>query len=166
MLVGTPSVLPLRIMRAIDATDVQLLRALIDTPRATNVALADRLGLSRNTVQARMARLEASAVLGSLERRIPPEVLGYPLTAFIAVHVRQKALAAIVAQVAVIPEVVQAHGLSGQVDLLVQVAARDAEHLFGVDAAILAIEGVERTETSLSMGELIPFRVGPLLDHA
>jgi aminopeptidase N len=32
-----------------------------------------------------------------------------------------------------------------------------------VDGEILAIDGVERTETSLSMGELIPFRIGPLL---
>lgn len=156
----------MRFMRAIDSTDVQLLRALSDTPRATNVALADRLGLSRNTVQARMARLEASDALGSLERRIDPAVLGYPLTAFVSVHVRQKSLAEIVDAIARIPEVVQAHGLSGQVDLFVQVAATDAEHLFSVDAAILEIDGVERTETSLSMGELIPFRLRPLLDRA
>ncbi|MGO7983303.1 Lrp/AsnC family transcriptional regulator, partial [Rhizobium johnstonii] len=101
-------------MRAIDSTDVQLLRALSDDPRSTFVALAERLGLSRNNVQARMARLEASEVFGSLERRIAPEALGYPLTAFVAVHVRQKSLASIVDAVAAIPEVIQAHGLSGQ----------------------------------------------------
>ncbi|MEJ3403383.1 Lrp/AsnC family transcriptional regulator [Rathayibacter sp. YIM 133350] len=147
-----------------DATDVQMIRALIDAPRASNVALAERLGLSRNTVQARMSSLEAS-VLASVERRIEPVSLGYPLTAFIAVHVRQKSLSDIVSAIAAIPEVIQAHGLSGQVDVLVQVAARDADHLFRIDAGILAIEGVERTETSLAMGELIPFRMRPLLEQ-
>ncbi|MET0726158.1 MAG: Lrp/AsnC family transcriptional regulator [Leifsonia sp.] len=153
-------------MQPIDATDVQLLRALSEDPRATAVALADRLGLSRNTVQSRLTRLGSSGVLQSLERRIDPAALGYPLTAFIAVHVRQKALGAIVDAISGIPEVIQAHGLSGQIDLLVQVVCTDAEHLFRVDGEILAIDGVERTETSLSMGELIPFRLRPLLDRA
>jgi DNA-binding Lrp family transcriptional regulator len=160
------AVLSLRIMQSIDATDVQLLRALSDDPRATAVALAERLGLSRNTVQTRMSRLSTSGVLQSLERRIDPTALGYPLAAFIAVHVQQKALAAIVDAIAAIPEVVQAHGLSGQIDLLVHVVCSDAEHLFRIDGEILAIEGVERTETSLSMGELVPFRLRPLLDRA
>ncbi len=39
----------------------------------------------------------------------------------------------------------------------------DARDLFRIDAAILAIDGVKRTETALSMGELVPFRVAPLL---
>ncbi|MBN9185133.1 MAG: Lrp/AsnC ligand binding domain-containing protein, partial [Microbacterium sp.] len=65
-----------------------------------------------------------------------------------------------------IPEVVQAHGLSGQVDLLIRVACRDTQHLFDTDARILAIEGVERTETSLAMGEVIGYRVAPLMEMA
>ena len=35
--------------------------------------------------------------------------------------------------------------------------------LFRIDEEILAIDGVERTETSLAMGELIPYRLSPLL---
>ena len=79
-------------------------------------------------------------------------------------HVRQKQLAEVVDQIALIPEVIQAHGLSGTVDLLVRVVCRDAHDLFRIDGVILAIDGVERTETSLAMGELIPFRLAPLLD--
>ena len=55
--------------------------------------------------------------------------------------------------------------LSGQVDLLLLVACRDARHLFEVDARILAVEGVERTDTSLIMGEVIPYRLGPLMEQ-
>ena len=81
-------------------------------------------------------------------------------------HVRQKQLAEVVDEIAEIPEVIQAHGLSGTVDLLVRVVCRDAHDLFRIDGEILAIEGVERTETSLAMGELIPFRLQPLLDRS
>lgn len=152
-------------MYTVDRTDSQLLRALIADPRSTFVALAARLGLSRNTVQARMTRLEESNAFLSFDRCISPTALGYPLTAFIEVHVQQKQLTRIVSELALIPEIVQAHGMSGSTDLLVRVVCTDADDLFRIDGTILAVEGVERTATSLSMGELIPYRVTPLLER-
>src|SRR6185437_2795013 len=79
-----------RTMRTLDSTDFQLLIALSREPRATNVSLADELGLSRNTVQVRMAQLERSGVFLAFDRRIDPAAAGYPLTAFITVHVQQQ----------------------------------------------------------------------------
>ncbi len=153
-------------MPALDRTDLDLLDALTADPRATVVALAEKLGLSRNTVQARMARLEQSGVFLSFERSLSPAVLGFPLQAFVSISVRQTELPRIISELARIPEVVQAHGLSGSVDLLTRVACRDARHLVDTDARILSIDGVERTETSLAMGEVIPFRVGGLMGLA
>ncbi|GLJ95778.1 Lrp/AsnC family transcriptional regulator [Microbacterium dextranolyticum] len=153
-------------MGSLDRVDLELLSALASDHRATVVALADRLGLSRNTVQARMARLERSGVFQSFERAISPAALGYPIEAMVSAIVRQADVARITAEISEIPEVIQAHGMSGQVDLLVRVVARDTQHLFDVDARILAIDGVERTETSLVMGEVIGFRVRPLLESA
>ncbi len=153
------------IMYSLDKTDVKLLQALSADPRSTFVALADTLGLSRNTVQARMKRLEDSGAFLGFDRRINPSSLGYPLTAFIEVHLQQKRLAQIVADLAQIPEIVQAHGMSGEADLLVRVVCRDADDLFRIDGTILACNGVERTETSLAMGEVIPYRLTSLLDR-
>jgi len=80
--------------------------------------------------------------------------------------VRQPELPHITEEMRRIPEIVQVYGVSGQVDLLALVACRDARHLFDVDARILAISGVERTETSLVMSEAIPYRVGGLMELA
>lgn len=153
-------------MRSYDAVDLSLLTALADDPRATIAALAERLRLSRNTVHARLARLEESGAFLAFDRRVNPAALGHPLTAFLEVTVRQRELPTIVDRLAQIPEVVQAYGHSGAADLRVHVVCRDTDHLFRIDAAILAIDGVERTETSLSMGELIPYRIRPLIDEA
>lgn len=153
-------------MGTLDHVDLALLGALADDHRATVVALAERLGLSRNTVQAHMAKLERSGVFLPFERSISTTHLGFPIEAMLSVTVRQASLPSIAAELALIPEVVQAHGLSGQIDLLVRVAARDTQHLFDIDARILAIDGVERTETSLVMGEVIGYRVRPLLEEA
>ncbi|MFE6968951.1 Lrp/AsnC family transcriptional regulator [Isoptericola sp. NPDC057653] len=153
-------------MRSYDAVDLSLLTALAEDPRATIAALAERLRLSRNTVHARLARLEESGAFLDFDRRVNPQFLGHPLTAFLEVEVRQKELGRIVDALRQIPEVVQAFGRSGTADLRVQVVCRDTDHLFRIDAAILAVDGVERTETSLSMGELIPYRIQPLIDEA
>jgi DNA-binding Lrp family transcriptional regulator len=153
-------------MPTLDRTDLELLTALAEDPRTTVVKLADRLGLSRNTIQARMARLEQTGVFESYERSYSTEVLGFPLQAFISIGVRQTELPRIISELSRVPEIVQAHGLSGSIDLLARVACRDARHLFDTDARILSIEGVERTETSLAMGEVIPFRVAGLIGLA
>ena len=42
----------------IDALDAKILTALNEDPRATVMALAERTKLSRNTVQARLTKLE------------------------------------------------------------------------------------------------------------
>ncbi len=157
--------LTLRIMQALDGTDTRLLSAMAKDPRGTVVALAQKLGLSRNTVQARMAQLEKKHAFLSFERRINPAALGYPLMAFISVHVQQQKLGQLALDLAEIPEILEGYGLTGSADLLLRVVALDAEDLFRINGKILACDGVERTDTAMSMGELIPFRVQPLLNR-
>ena len=78
-------VLILRTVTTLDHVDLELLAALASEPRATVVALAEKLGLSRNTVQARMGRLERSGVFLSYERALSPAALGFPIEAFLNV---------------------------------------------------------------------------------
>lgn len=151
-------------MHPLDGTDRRILRALSRDPRQTVVALAQKLGLSRNTVQARMAQLERRNVFLSFDRRINPAALGYPLMAFISVHVQQRKLGQLSHDLAEIPEVLEAFGLTGSADLLLRVVALDAEDLFRINGKILACDGVERADTALAMGDLIPFRMEPLLE--
>jgi DNA-binding Lrp family transcriptional regulator len=159
-------VLTFRTMRTLDATDIRLLTALSRDARSTVVALAQQLGLSRNTVQARLSQLEARDVFLTFERRISPAALGYPLMAFIHIHVQQRKLEQITAELALIPELLEAYGVTGNADILAQVVSRSAEDLFRINSQVLAIDGVERTDTSLAMHELVPFRVSPLLRRA
>ena len=150
----------------LDATDRRLLLALAEDPQRTAVALAAVLGLSRNTVQARLAGLERKGAFLPFERRINPAALGYPLMAFVHVHVHQPSLARITDDLAALPEVTEAHGLTGDADLLLRVVAADAEDLFRINKLILAVPGVERCDTNLAMGELIPLRAAPLLQRS
>lgn len=147
----------------LDAVDARLLLALADEPRAPVMALAQRLGLSRNTVQARLSGLERRGVLASFERRIEPAALGYPLSAVITTHVTQRRLDEVAEALTRIPEVVEVDGLSGEADLLVRVVAADTEDLYRVAGQVLASPGVERTSTALVMHKLVEHRLAPLL---
>jgi DNA-binding Lrp family transcriptional regulator len=150
-------------MHNLDATDARLLLALSDTPRATGLDLAQRLGLSRNTVQARLAALEARGALRQFDTRVQPVALGYPLTAFITTQVNQHQLNDVGAALGDLPEVIEVHGLTGATDLLVRVVARDPDDLYRISALVLGIPGVERTSIALSMREMVDYRVAPLL---
>ncbi|AOW93076.1 AsnC family transcriptional regulator [Rhodococcus sp. WMMA185] len=152
-------------MTSLDATDARLLLQLSDHPRATGVELAGRLGLSRNTVQARLSRWEAAGVLGSFDRLIDRRALGYPLAAYVATRVDQHRLDDVVDALAGIPEVVEVSGMTGEVDLSVRVVARDADDLYRLTGQILEIPGVERTNMALVMRELVGPRMAPLLER-
>lgn len=147
----------------LDATDARLLLALTEHPRATVLALAEQLRISRNTVQARLTRLERDGLLGSFQRRVDPQTIGYPLTAYITTQVTQHLLDDVAAALAGIPEVLQVHGVSGPTDLLIHVVAADAADLYRIAGQILAVPGVERTNTALVMRELVQYRITPLL---
>ncbi|CAM3065174.1 Lrp/AsnC family transcriptional regulator [Prescottella defluvii] len=155
----------LRRMTTLDATDARLLLELSHNPRATGVELAQRLGLSRNTVQARLARWEGAGVLGAFDRLVDPRALGYPLAAFVSTRVDQHQLDAVVDALADIPEVVEVSGMTGLTDLSVKVVATDADDLYRLAGQILKIPGVERTNMALVMRELVGPRTAPLLER-
>lgn len=148
---------------AADRTDRSLLRHLIRDPGATIVALAERTGLARNTVRARLSRYDEDGTLRSFERRIDPAVLGYPMSAFILTRVTQRKLDSVGAALATIPEVIEVLGLSGITDLMIRVVARDADDLYRIAGRILDVDGVKRTTTGLIMREMVPHRVQQLL---
>lgn len=150
-------------MPDIDSTDARILLALGDDARLSGVEIAQRLTLSRNTVQSRLARLESSGALAPVDRRVRHRALGYPLTAFVSARVDQHRLGEIELALARIPEVVEVHGIAGGSDILVRIVARDTDDLYRVAGVILDSPGIERTEVALSMREMVPYRTTPLL---
>ncbi|CCQ17388.1 putative uncharacterized protein [Rhodococcus sp. AW25M09] len=152
-------------MTDLDKTDARLLLALCGKPRATGVELATTLGLSRNTVQARLGRWDEKGSLTPIDHRIPPRSLGRPLQAFVTAQVNQHTLAAVTEHLRTIPEVLEVFGLSGAADMHIRIAAVDAEDLYRIAGLILDIPGVERTNMSIAMSELIQYRTKPLLEQ-
>jgi DNA-binding Lrp family transcriptional regulator len=167
-LLGTRTSIHVRLgsVPAVDATDARLLQALAEDPRASVMALSQRLGLARNTVQSRLARLEAGGALAPFDHRVRPEALGYRLAAYVTVQVVQHDLSDVGEALAHIPEVLEVTALSGAADLLVRVVAIDADDLWRITEQVLAIPGVQRTDTALALRRLVDHRIAPLIERA
>jgi len=149
-------------MEVIDALDARIILALDDDPDATILALSRALGIARNTVHARLRRLAAEGALKPFSQRLDLAALGYELLAFISLSVSQTD-PGIVTGLLRLPEVISAHYTTGDADILLQVVAKDTRDLHRVTNAILAIDGVTRTSTVISLHEAIPYRPHALL---
>ncbi|MEI4271516.1 Lrp/AsnC family transcriptional regulator [Klenkia sp. LSe6-5] len=153
-------------MHTLDATDARILLALDDDPQASTMALATRLGLARNTVHARLRRLEDDGPLREPSRRVDITALGRTLLAFMTLSVSQRdAQAETAAALAAIPEVVEVLATTGDADLLARVVAVDTADLYRITELVLAAPGVERASTSIALVEVVPLRIAPLLEQ-
>ena len=118
--------------RPLDHTDREILAALANNARLSNKELAARVGLAPSSCHERVRRLVQSGAILGFRAAINPAVLGYGIEAMIAVrlpqHSRQN-FDAFRDYVITIPEVVDVYHVSGEIDFLVHVVARDAQHL-------------------------------------
>ena len=149
-----------------DAVDAQILVTLDDDPNASITQIAKTVGLSRNTVHARLQRLEKDGALDGFSLRVSPRSLGLPMIAFVSLTIRQREEDVAVEGLTRIPEIVEVHFTTGDADLFARVVARDTQDLHRVMGLILNTPGVARSSTRISLGPAMEFRVRPLLERA
>ncbi|MGK9148098.1 Lrp/AsnC family transcriptional regulator [Plantibacter flavus] len=147
----------------IDPLDARILTALDADPSTTALALARTLGVARNTVHARLRRLESNGALAAPSRRVELSALGYSLTAFIEISISQESADDAYAALEAIPEIVEVHATTGDADLFAKVVARDTADLHRITGVLLGSPGIVRTSTAVSLGEVVPFRTSSLL---
>jgi len=151
----------------IDALDAKLIGLLEAEPRIGVLECARRLGVARGTVQARLDKLWTRGVVRDFGPRVDPAALGYPVTAFVTLELRQAVGHRPMAQrLARIPEVLEAHTVTGAGDMLCRIVARTNAELQGVIDRVLASEGVLRATTVIALAEQIPHRTLPLVNEA
>lgn len=152
-------------IRPVDVLDARILLALDDDPHASILQIAKALGISRNTVHARLQRLDRDEVLVGFSHRITPTSLGYPLVAFVALALSQRDGPDAAAELYGIPEVMEVHFTTGDADLLTRVVAKDTLDLHRITNRILEIDGIQRTNTMISVNPAMPYRTRPLLER-
>jgi DNA-binding Lrp family transcriptional regulator len=151
----------------LDALDGKLLALLADEPRIGVLEMSRRLAVARGTVQARLDKLIARGAIKSFGPEVSPAAIGFGVTSFVTLEISQRyGHTAVVAHLAAIPEVLEAHTITGAGDLFCRIVARSNADLQRVIDEIVGYEGIVRSSTIIALAELIPFRVMPLVQTA
>ncbi|MEV0595722.1 Lrp/AsnC family transcriptional regulator [Nonomuraea cavernae] len=151
-------------MTSIDRLDAELLIALSDDPRAGTSELAAKLGVARNTVQARYQRLAESGILAGFSARVDLERLGLPVTAFLHLQLAQGALQEVTDGLGRLSHVLEVCTTTGTSDVMARVACRSHAELQSLIQEVLTIRGVVRSTTEIALTTPVQYRLGPLLE--
>ena len=147
-----------------DELDVKLLELFTTEPRIGALEASRRLKVARGTVTARLDRLERDGVISGWGPALDPAALGHPVTAFLTLEIRQGAGHETVAHtLATIPEVLEAHTITGAGDMWVRVVARSNADLQRVIDTVLQDAHITRSTTVIALATQVRYRVLPLV---
>ena len=138
-----------------DETDQKLIAALRENARLSTAELGRRLGLSRTTVQSRIERLERSGVITGYTVRLSDTHERGQIHAYVMMTVSHKQSATVAAAVRRMPAVRLLQSVSGPFDLLAKIVAPSVAQMDGLIDALGALEGVERTTSSIVLSTKI-----------
>jgi DNA-binding Lrp family transcriptional regulator len=132
-----------------DDLDEHLLTRLRDDARAPVAELARSLGLSRTTVQSRLARLERSGVIAGYAVRLAAAYEAARVHAFVMLTIEPKQAAAVTAALKRMPAVRRLQSVSGPFDMVATVEAAGVAEMDAAIDEIGGVKGVERTNSSI-----------------
>lgn len=149
----------------LNEVDIQLLSELqVDADR-TNVELARIVGLSPAATLHRVRRLKESGVIRVISAQLDPEAAGFPLQMYVAATLGRhdpRTTRLFEDHLRSVPQIITADNVTGDLDYLLTVVARDVAELRDV-LANLSTRGGQRLVTYLRLDEVKPPSRLPLL---
>lgn len=147
-----------------DDLDATLIHLFATEPRIGVLEASRRLGVARGTVQARLDKLGAAGVIQGWGPELSPDAIGYPVTAFLTLEIRQGSGHEVIAEhLAGIPEVLEAFTITGAGDMWCRVVAESNTDLQRVIDRVLSDSGIVRSSTVIALATQVPYRVLPLV---
>lgn len=135
--------------QSLDEMDRKILTLLKQDARCPYADIGKKVHLSAPAVHARVKKMESSGVILKHTIAVSPELLGSSLCAFIRIA-RSKGLSGPVAEALLkIKQVEECHSTAGEDCLFVKVRVTSSIELSKILDQIRAIEGIDRTITSV-----------------
>ncbi len=135
--------------------DRQLLSMLRQDSRQPVTKLAADLGLSRANVYARLSRLEEEGVIQGYTVRLGNDYGRRLIRAQVMIKVQLKLAKVTEDELAAIAELSALHAISGEYDLIAVIEAETVSELNSLIDRIGALDGVERTTSSILLATKI-----------
>jgi len=138
---------------SLDVIDEQLLALLRQDARLPVTRLARDLKLSRAAVYTRLERLQKRGPIEGYTVKFKPDYHRRMIRAHVMIKVLPKLSRATERQLAAMPALIALYTLSGEHDLIAMVEADDVAKLDALIDAIGALEGVEKTVSSILLSQ-------------
>lgn len=139
----------------IDNVDLKILEILMQDAKKPYTEVAKKAFVSGGTVHVRMSKMEEAGIVEKTTLKVNYAKLGYDITAFIGIFLQKSALyEQVMNALKEIAEVVSIHYTTGNYSMFVKIHCKDTNHLkIVLHDKIQQIEGIERTETMISLEE-------------
>jgi Lrp/AsnC family transcriptional regulator len=149
----------------LDPIDKKILRLLQQDCTLPIKDIANAVGLSNNPCWRRIRRLEESGVIKHRVALIDPVKIGLGVIAFVTIRTDEHSaewLETFKHSVNTIPEIVDCHRMTGDVDYLLRIVVHDIEHYDRVyQRLIKSVSGLSDVSSTFSMERL---KQGPAID--
>jgi Lrp/AsnC family transcriptional regulator for asnA, asnC and gidA len=141
----------------IDNIDLKILALLSEDAKMPYTEVAKRVFVSGGTVHVRMRKLEEMGIVKGTTLKMDYSKMGYDITAFLGIFLEKSSLYdQVIKKLFSIPEIVTIHYTTGNYNIFVKLHCKDTNHLKDVlHDKIQKVEGIERTETIISLEESI-----------
>jgi Lrp/AsnC family transcriptional regulator, leucine-responsive regulatory protein len=149
----------------LDSIDIRLLQELQQDADRPNVALARVVGLSPAATLHRVRRLKESGLVRGITARLDSSEAGFALQVYVEVTLGRHDEGAhrrFENAVRAMPEVISADWVSGEIDAMLMVVAREVAELQRVLIRLSTRGGAQRVTTLLRLEELKPGSPLPL----
>ena len=140
----------------LDEIDHQILDMLIENARTPFTDIAKKLLVSAGTIHVRVKKMEEEGVIKGSTLTVDYDKMSYSFIAYIGLYIENSSYTPkIIDELIKIPEVTVAHLTTGKFAVFCKIRARGTKHAKDVIFTIDDIPGVLRTETSISLEEVI-----------
>jgi DNA-binding Lrp family transcriptional regulator len=139
----------------LDETDRRLLALLREDARQPVTRLAQLLDISRAVVHSRIDRLEQDGIIEGYTVRVGAGHKHRLIVAQVMIKAALKLARQTEEELAAIPELSALHAISGEYDLIAVVEAETVSQLNSLIDQIGALDGVERTTSSIILATKI-----------
>jgi len=141
----------------IDNLDKQILSILMKDASISYTDIASKLFVSSGTIHVRMKKLGEIGIAKKPQLKVNYDRLDYDIMAFLGIFLTQSSMYELVCErLRQIPEMLELHYTTGNYSMFAKIVCKDTNHLREVlHDKIQAIEGIQRTETLISLEESI-----------
>ena len=150
---------------SLDALDVALINALHQHPRIGMLELARVTGVARNTVTARLQRLEDIGIISGHGPELDVSAAGFEVHAFVILEIAQGAIEDVESVLREQPAVLEAYAITGNGDVLCRVAASSHAEMQKTLVDLNKASSIVRSTSMMVLSEVVPWRTLPLLER-